>query len=208
MKGTRKSYDLLESFILSHSIHPKFGKISIDYFIWTSTKSETIVAIELETQLIKKFGILKNYDDSRALAAKLMPFENYQQTASINPDLSALEIMDYLDDLGPLRKLHPRPPINAVVSARFYIPGAELYSESEDYMASRMLAWLSPTSNSVSYSLQFPCESLSDKFEHAKQKFEDGCGVKLEDKYFWLRTRKPNDKWTFKKLYSKDIGSS
>jgi len=203
MKGARKAYDYLLSFLEGHTDNLTLGRVSIEYFVWTESQNSTKVALETEARLINDFGAFdKDYDAQRAADAKVHMPQYYRQFGSIEPAIPATEVMDYLDRLGPLRELHPRPPIDALIRATFYIPGArDFYPGTDEHMMSRMLAWLSPNSNAVTYSLHFPYENLSSEFEHAKQKFESGCGVKLEDKYFYIRTKKPNGKYTFKKLY-------
>jgi hypothetical protein len=203
LNGARKAYDLLLSFLETRTIDLQITNVSIEYFVWAESQDSTKLALAIESQLIKDFGGFdSNYDARLATEAKTHIPNHYEQSGSIQPSMPTSEIMDYLDRLGPLRELRPRPPLNAVVSATFFMPGAEGSDpKTGQHMRSSMIAWLSPSSNAVSYSLHFPQQEYSDAFEHAKHVFEADCGVKLEDKYFHLRTQKPNGSFTFKKLY-------
>lgn len=195
VKGAERAYDLLHEFLTAVGEDVKYDEPGLGLYIWVEGKEKANQAKELEKRIIKDYGSPPN-------PTKITNFFSFspRYEKSLDWPLKNAEIrqhLRYVDELGPLSGLEPRPPVSVSLSASFWLPN----TPHTELMRSTMLAWLSPTSNSVTLGLEFPFESGDSAFKEYRQRLQSKCPVSLEDKYFYIRRGTGPEKYSFKRVY-------
>ncbi len=191
--GARNAFGLIDAFLQKHATDLKYSNPSVAGFIWVTTEPHITNARQLKAQLIEKYG----KPDRQGYQAPPKDYFNEMFEWLLKPgDLPSA--LDYVDSLGPLPGLQPRPPVSVVVSANFELAKPGFYAEK---MNSHMIAWLSPKSNSVCLDLEFPFEEADSSFASFRAKLQSDCPVPLEDKYFYTRKRSAKGSYSFRRLY-------
>jgi hypothetical protein len=166
----------------------------LSYFVWTDDKETIKHARTLESKLFSDFGKQKKRAKGFGFFGGDTPYDEHFQW---NLDGTIQHHLEYIDDLGMLPELSPRPPVSIVVSADFWLAG----SEETDTMKSHVIAWFSPASNSISFTLNFPYSAADDNFLGYRKKLQIDCPIQLKDKYFYVRKKDSKGSCSFRKLY-------
>ncbi|HSX33778.1 MAG TPA: hypothetical protein VLF91_05590 [Candidatus Saccharimonadales bacterium] len=193
-RGALAGFERLDQFLRLHGQDITYHRASLQYFVWVDDKQAIESATVLEGKLFADFGVQKKRPGRAGLFKKRRHYEElfkWPLTGDIQQHLA------YIDRLGSLPDLHPRPPLTIVISADFWLKGAA----ATKTMRSHAIAWLSPTSNTVTLMLQFPQPETDDKFVHYRAALQADCPVQLEDKFFYVQKTKDTGDHSYRKAF-------
>lgn len=180
MRGAQASFDVLRNFLNLHTYGIKYKNASITYFTWVDTEEKADEASALEQKLFD--GLNSQIDHSKSDAPTITDFTRRILRWELSG--SAENYLAYIDDLNVSQLLSPKPVVTLVFSVDFWLNETP---RRED-LKSSLIAWLSPTSNSVDFTLNFSPSLSGEGFDDYRVSLQKDCPVKLEDKYFYLRT--------------------
>lgn len=180
MRGAQASFDVLSNFLNVHAYGVKYKNVSITYFTWADTEEKVSEASALEQKLFNDLN--SQIDQSKSRVPIVTDFTR----RILKWDLSGKveDYLAYIDNLKVSQLLTPKPVVTLVFSVDFWLnetPG-------EESLKSSLIAWLSVGSNTVDFTLNFPPSLGREQFDTYRLNLQKDCPVKLEDKYFYLRT--------------------
>ncbi len=179
-KGAFASYQKLDAFLQKHTVGLTYRQPYLQYFAWVDDADAVNDAVELEEKFISDFG-MPSSPPVQGLGRPSEPY--YNKVMGWRLEGEAEQCLKYVDDLGKLPSLKPRPSVTITIRGDFWLPGAE----QTDEMHSDVYAWLSPSSNKACFLLNFPHTDIDDDFRRYRDELQADCPVKLEDKYFYVR---------------------
>lgn len=185
-RGALASYERLDTFLRLHSNKFVYNEPSLHYFVWVDGKQAIMHANELERKLFSDFGAQKKRSKGLSFFKSKA---HYEEVFDWSLDANIKEHLKYVDDLGSLPNLEPRPPLSIVVSAEFWLKN----TERTEAMKSHVTAWFSPSSNKASFTFNFPHSSADGVFTLYRKMLQADCPVTLEDAFFYVRTTKGSD---------------
>lgn len=194
-QGALASYERLDQFLRKHSHDLIYKKASLEYFVWVNNKEAAEEASNLERRLFSDFG---EPQQKKSPGFSILKTKwHYNEIFDWQLDGDIEQHLEYVDRLGKLPHLQPRPPLNVVIVADFWLTG----TEKIEAVKSNVIAWFSPASNKACFTLNFPHIVINDKFARYREIIQTDCPIKLEDKYFYLRKAKGSGGYSFKKAF-------
>lgn len=178
-RGVESSFKKLNGFLNKHTYGIEYGKGKVCYFAWVRSYEEVDEAKILEQKLFNDLNPLLDqnqvvpqlFDDTR----RILEWQLYEK---------ASEYISYVDNLNISPVLSTKPVVKLVFQSVFWLNEVP----QEESLKSSLTAWLSPSSNSIDLYLNFPPSLVGQDFKAYKERLQEDCPIKIEDKYLHLRS--------------------
>lgn len=197
-KGAVHSFKILQKFLDTYGVNVTHSQPTLNLSLWETDKQAIVRAKLLRKELVDHFG----KPDNNTKAQWILSFKRHiEEYPTWNLDGSrTLEHLEYVDNLGPLSDLTYRPPVNVCVSADFWLKHTGI-DPADERMKSSVIAWFSPSSNTLSLSLELPYDKVTEGFTKFRNQLQAGCPVELRDKYFYIHGISAARNDTYQKIF-------